>query len=464
MSQINRLKGALRALWAWLKKIFARTIGDQPVESDYRPQISGNQTNLEPKPSKDTNKNKTEYKREWGPELYEYFVEHLLSINNYDPKGLTEKLTLAWLTPTAKSLRKASGKGWGPYGGFFSPYVKIENFHAVCILDLGITIFALGLVIPIVKFSFWFISLPLFYCGGYLIVVSTPEVDFWDGWYWSETKTWDEIYQSYDDFCDSKAAKTVAKLEPFGTDILLCQYSSGVASPEIEWGAPEWAVIARKKKINQTAAWLCKFIFNKNKKPKQLKKLLPPKKRVLKFSFKGWRDKTLLIERAREQNGQGVHFISCAFLAPRSVDGREREGWHWGPLHTLKWPFRTPGGLLRELILSFYMYVLVTGLLSFYYTYALGLVYLACSFGLVLIGIGGIVYLKKSVEDWFDEEVFGGIPAAYPQISGAHSYKYKIFHKEIKPQRLAPNPEPSKAGFMVYLSFFSNFFKNFMIF
>jgi hypothetical protein len=34
-------------------------------------------------------------KREWGPELYEFFFEHLLSIKNFDPNGLTEKLTLA---------------------------------------------------------------------------------------------------------------------------------------------------------------------------------------------------------------------------------------------------------------------------------------------------------------------------------------------------------------------------------
>lgn len=49
-------------------------------------------------------------KRQWGPELYEFFCEHLLSIKNFDPNGLTEKLTIAWLTPTASKLRKASQK------------------------------------------------------------------------------------------------------------------------------------------------------------------------------------------------------------------------------------------------------------------------------------------------------------------------------------------------------------------
>jgi hypothetical protein len=65
--------------------------------------------------------------RQWGAELYEFFIEYNLNINSYDTHGLTEKLTIAWLTPRARKKRANSKYTWGPYGLFSNCYGSKET-------------------------------------------------------------------------------------------------------------------------------------------------------------------------------------------------------------------------------------------------------------------------------------------------------------------------------------------------
>lgn len=93
----------MMALFNFIKEVFDRTIGDQPFQ--------GENTKTEAPRSAETKKdprtgptlvkkeenvqNGGHPKRRWGDELHEFFIEHLLSVTNHDPNGLTEKLTIA---------------------------------------------------------------------------------------------------------------------------------------------------------------------------------------------------------------------------------------------------------------------------------------------------------------------------------------------------------------------------------
>jgi len=46
--------------------------------------------------------------RNWRAELYELFIEYNLNIKGFDTNGLTEKLTIAWLTTSARAARARS--------------------------------------------------------------------------------------------------------------------------------------------------------------------------------------------------------------------------------------------------------------------------------------------------------------------------------------------------------------------
>ena len=107
------------------------------------------------------------YKRRWKEELYELFFKHILSIDNYDTRGLTEKLTLAWLTPTARKLRAQFKACWGPYGVLLKQSQTRGGFFAGLGLELGATLTALALV-------------SLLWCQLSLVFIPYPRVEFWD--------------------------------------------------------------------------------------------------------------------------------------------------------------------------------------------------------------------------------------------------------------------------------------------
>lgn len=67
------------------------------------------------------------------------------------------------------------------------------------------------------------------------------------------------------------------------------------------------------------------------------------------------------------------------------------------------------------------------------------------------IGLVGVIGTKNSIEDWYDDDLWGGVPSAYPVKVGNRARKYKIYKNKIK----TPGPN---SGFALYILYFSNFF------
>lgn len=159
--------------------------------------------------------------------------------------------------------------------------------------------------------------------------------------------------------------------------------------PFIELENPEWPVVLRKARLSFIASQIAASVAlrrvpeGKLAKTKNLGRL---------FNFKAFRDDVLLLNDARELNGQCEYFISFAFLAPRSIKSRRCDGGFWGPLYAIRGPFVSPGGLVRELILSALLWLATIGLALFWYTPHLGLVYWTASGALVIIPLTRAVY------------------------------------------------------------------------
>lgn len=218
--------------------------------------------------------------------------------------------------------------------------------------------------------------------------------------------------------------------------------------PFIELENPEWPVIARKKKIDLVALWLASLVtIDKG----SAGRFFPHKNIKYRFSFKAFRDDVLLLNDAREHNGQCEYFISFAFLAPRSIKARKLDGGFWGPLNSVRWPFISSGGLLREAILSAFLWLSSVGLGLLYCTYNLGLVYWAISISFIGLGLVGVLGIKNGVEDWYDDDLWGGIPSAYPTKVANRARKYKIYRCKVKTPGL-------DSGFVLHVLYFSNFF------
>lgn len=113
----------MMAIFNFFKELFAKTIGDQPIPGDKVGEVPLKDVGV----SKGANASKAKGspeatllangantgskgagKRQWSKELDEFFLEHLLSVRNHDPNGITEKLTIAWATPATRRLRKLS--------------------------------------------------------------------------------------------------------------------------------------------------------------------------------------------------------------------------------------------------------------------------------------------------------------------------------------------------------------------
>jgi hypothetical protein len=392
--------------------------------------------------------------RQWGAELYEFFFEHLLSIKNFDPNGLTEKLTLAWLTPTASRLRKSGGKCWGPYGLFINQYGSKEAFYYACVMEAGANLIALSLGTLVLRPTWWALYLILFLMGTCLILLSMPQIDFWDVDCEINVKpeTWAMRLKKYKDVCHTlNKNKTWAALndtQPLDTDIVSYPYVKRKEGSFIELENPEWPVVARRRKVDLIASCLSGLIpINKV----SMGKLFPHRNTKFRFSFRAFRDDVLLLNDAREHNGQCEFFISFAFLAPRSIKARKLDGGFWGPLHTARRPFVSSGGLLREVILSAFLWLSSIGLGLLYYTYHLGLVYWVVSSCFIGLGLIGALGIKNSVEDWYDDDLWGGVPPAYPTRVGNRARKYKIYNDKIRVPGL-------NSGFVLHVLYFSNFF------
>lgn len=77
------------------------------------------------------------YKRDWNAELYDYFIVYLLNWEAYDPYGMTEKLTLAWCSPSARRVRYAHWRCVGPHGVFLNTSFTPRGLGGACMLELG---------------------------------------------------------------------------------------------------------------------------------------------------------------------------------------------------------------------------------------------------------------------------------------------------------------------------------------
>jgi hypothetical protein len=117
-------------------------------------------------------------KRQWKAEMYEFFIEHLLSIKNFDRIGLTEQLTWAWFNPEARRLRKSFFRCWGPYGALVNRFTTKDSFFYACILELGVCLIAVSLATLTLRPYMWPLCFLLFVLGGGLITVSKFQIDF----------------------------------------------------------------------------------------------------------------------------------------------------------------------------------------------------------------------------------------------------------------------------------------------
>lgn len=341
-------------------------------------------------------------KRQWGPELYEFVFEHVMSVKNYDPNGLTEKITLAWLTPTGSRLRRAYHRCYGPYGIFINQYGSGEGLYYACVMELGASLVALGLAVLALRPLWWPFSLVLFVAGAHLILVSATQMDFWDVEceVRLKPKSLADRFEDYKRFCESADSRVVLesleKVEPLGTDFVPAPKLGKAELPFIELENPEWSVISRKARLNFIASQIAASLDLRRVTEGRLIKTKILRSR---FNLKFLRDDFLLLNDARELNGQCEYLISFAWLAPRSIKSRRRDGGFCGPLYAVRLPFVSAGGLVRAMILSALLWLASIGLVLLWYTCRLGLVYWIVSGTLIVVGLTGIFAVKRGIEN-----------------------------------------------------------------
>ena len=394
------------------------------------------------------------YKRRWGAELYELIFEHGLSIKNYDPHGMTEKLTLAWLTPTARRLRQAFKYCWGPYSMFYSPYETKEAFYAACAVDSGANIIACSLGLWVFFPAFWWLWVIFILGSTGLIIYASPQIDVWDEEYAVRVtpQTWAQKFEDYKQFSfvlnseSSYQLQALQKLKFLDTDFVAHQYMQVLQVRCLEDDYPEWPTLARRHKINFIANTLAESVAL-NQNPLIYFAELPIRPN---FSLKQFRDDVLLLDDARTDNGTCEFFISFAFWAPRTINSRKRYAQFWGPARVFRWPYLYAGSWLREFIMAFFMWMLILGAIALYYAVYLGSKYWLVTLIPVGAGLVGIWVLKFSSESWSEAGVFDLLPPALPVTSIGLRRRYGWVSKFCKTPRY-------DFGFFLYLWLFTVF-------
>lgn len=140
-------------------------------------------------------------------------------------------------------------------------------------------------------------------------------------------ETWGARFSKYKAACrtlnENKVWEALNEIEPLDTDVVSYPYTARKERPFIELENPEWPMLVRKKKIDLVALWLSSLVeVNKG----SADRFFPFKEVKYKFSFKAFRDDVLLLNDARECNGQCEFFISFVFLAPRTIKSRRLDG------------------------------------------------------------------------------------------------------------------------------------------
>jgi CHASE2 domain-containing sensor protein len=92
---------------------------------------------------------------------------------------MTEKLTLAWLTPTARRLRALFKACWGPYGILLAQSQTRRGFYANLALEAGSNLIAIGFVSLVWHHLLW-LPIPLLsiLAGSIIVFISYPCIEF----------------------------------------------------------------------------------------------------------------------------------------------------------------------------------------------------------------------------------------------------------------------------------------------
>jgi hypothetical protein len=299
------------------------------------------------------------------------------------------------------------------------------------------------------------LSIILVCLGIYLINYSFPKIDYWD----EECETREKsdpiskVYQDYINFCsnfnENPNWEDLVLYQPIPTDMemeLHLPFTERLEADTIEWGIPEWPSIVRKKKLTKVADILSELALANQR---AVGDFMPNRPSPDNFSLSAFVYKILLINQAREGNGLCEFFFSFAFLAPKTTQARLQYGEGVGYLSGFRWPFASPGGLMREALLSSFLFISSCGLIFLYYSFMLGLPYYTLGLVLLLLGTSGVFVIKHSIESWYRDKVWGTIPAPYPYYRRTRSHTYTIFNKF----RSKPRPD---LGFLAYLFYFKN--------
>lgn len=136
----------------------------------------------------------------------------------------------------------------------------------------------------------------------------------------SENKTFKEYKELCRTSSENKTLADIDAIRPLDTDVVSYPSVELRERPFIELENPEWAMLARNKRISLVAFWLSNLVSTDKE---SMAKFFPHKNVKYKFSFRAFRDDVLLLDDAREYNGQCEFFISFAFLAPRAIKARK---------------------------------------------------------------------------------------------------------------------------------------------
>lgn len=348
-----------------LLKLAFKTIKETQV---LNPEVTSGYSHDDPKPL-DESQPKIQTKRNWRAEFRELFCDHLLSLDEYDGKGLSEKLGLSWLTRGAARRRRSCESCWGPYGLFFTRHESGEVFYAACLLDFGCTLVAFAFIFVCMRPNLWFLAFTALVAGVVLISLNMPKVKVW-GADWENSieildidceivhnsPTLSKSYEDYKEFCKSFQVnpkwKLLEKYRPLSLDLEL--FSEDLCarrtSPEyyLESEAPEAPSEHRTKKLNKIACLLAEMALGKTvwgRKPTRDDLSRTGKRPSERFE---WAYFFFGVDPAVEFNGQTEIVSSFAFASKRGLKFRRISDDYYGPFCLLRRFNISPGNATRE--------------------------------------------------------------------------------------------------------------------
>lgn len=282
------------------------------------------------------------------------------------------------------------------------------------------------------------------------------EVDYWDEECELRGKPdpWSKRYEDYVAFCSDFDKRPrwedIKELQLLDSDVIITDTACPINlyPYKMEWDIPEWPLLSRKRELNEVADFLADALCTN---PRLARQVLGFKPKMCRFSLKAFIKDLLLLDKAKEGNGMCEYFFSFAFLSPKAIKERRERTDAIGPLSSMRWPFASPGGVLREALLSFLLFLVSIGLILMFYSYGLNQAYFMAGLILTWLGLIGIFLIKNTIESWYKDSLWGVLPSPYPRYFKNRSLRYKALRKSpIKPGL--------NRGLVFYIFYFSNFF------